>query len=68
MAVSTFDSAWLDGKRYARRSYADGSREYAVHAGSGSNEIGKVSRWQKLPAHCCRMMTKIDAALAALGK
>lgn len=65
-ASSTFHSIWLGGKKYSRQTYADGSREYAVYAGSVGFETG--GHWQKLAARCKPMMTKIDAALAAMNQ
>jgi len=63
---STPLSIWLNGKKYRRLSNADGSREYAVLAGSVGFESG--GHWQKLSARCKPMMNKIDAALAVPNK
>lgn len=64
--ASTFHSVWLDGKKYSRQSYRDGSCEYAVYAGGVGFETG--GHWQKLSARCKPMMNRIDAALAATNK
>ena len=62
-ADGSWNFVWLDGKKYSRRTGADGSREYGVHVGSSG--VGSKSHWQKLPSRCLRMMSNIDAAIAA---